>query len=147
MSRGRAMGRTAIAVLVAILLVAVMVPDASAGGNNAQVSIVQLGDSVAAGEGTLYGYRYDKATRTWTGGNLDATWPGPYPKCHDSPAAYGNHVARRLRAKFAQFACTGAKFDNGITTPEVETEFFFNTTYRPAQFGNWETRTDLNAAY
>ena len=35
-------------------------------------SIVQLGDSVASGEGTLYGYRYDAATQTWTGGNIDA---------------------------------------------------------------------------
>src|SRR6266511_4077396 len=51
-------------------------------------SILQLGDSVASGEGTLYGYTYDRASQEWTGGNLDATWPPPYPDCHDSPDEY-----------------------------------------------------------
>jgi lysophospholipase L1-like esterase len=112
-----------------------------------RLSIVQLGDSVASGEGTLYGYRYDTTTQKWTGGDLGVTWPGPYPKCHDSPDAYGNVVARRLSAKFTQFACSGASFENGITTPQVEMGLLSNTTYRPAQFGNWDTGKDLNAAY
>src|ERR1700733_8592652 len=56
-------------------------------------SIVQLGDSVASGEGTLYGYTYDTNTQRWTGGNIDAVWPGPYPLCHDSPDAYGHVLA------------------------------------------------------
>ncbi len=106
-------------------------------------SIVQLGDSVAAGEGTLYGYTYDPSTRTWTGGNLDATWPGPHPLCHDSPDAYGEHVAQAFGATFTQLACTGATFGNGIARPEVQD----GQTYSPAQFGNWAKQTDINEAY
>jgi lysophospholipase L1-like esterase len=139
-------GRSAIPVLV-LLIAALSFPDATAGTSGTKLSIVQLGDSVAAGEGTLYGYRYDTRTREWTGGNVDSTWPGPYPKCHDSPAAYGNVVARQLGATFSQFACTGATFDNGITTRQTESGFLSTTTLRPAQFGNWATGTDLNAAY
>jgi len=65
-----------------------------------RLSIVQLGDSIASGEGTLYGYRYDMRTRTWTGGSIDATWPGPYPACHVSPDAYGNTVAQPFPEPF-----------------------------------------------
>lgn len=50
-------------------------------------SIVQLGDSIASGEGTLYGYTYDSTSKTWTGGNLNVVWPGPYPLSHDAPDA------------------------------------------------------------
>lgn len=106
-------------------------------------SIVQLGDSVASGEGTLYGYTYDRATQRWTGGNIDAVWPGPYPLCHDSPDAYGHVLAGQFHARFAQFACTGSTFANGITAPRT----YAGTTYRPAQFGNLTTKTDINAAY
>jgi lysophospholipase L1-like esterase len=119
--------------------------DAAAGGGtpSGPMSIVQLGDSIAAGEGTLYGYTYDAATREWTGGNLDATWPGPHPLCHDSPDAYGNRVAAYFGAELTQLACTGATFANGITKPETDGD----TTLSPAQFGNWAKQTDLNARY
>ena len=127
-------------------LAVVPAPARGAVAAKSKPSVVQLGDSVASGEGTLYGYKYDRATRTWIGGNLAATWPGPYPKCHDSPAAYGNVVARNVKGSFSQFACSGATFDNGITTPQTE-GVLSSTTLRPAQFGNWDTRTDLNAAY
>lgn len=106
-------------------------------------SIVQLGDSVASGEGTLYGYTYDASSQEWTGGNVDAPWPPPYPLCHDSPAAYGNVVARYFGATFHQFACTGATFANGVSTAQTTG----STTLRPAQFGNWATQANLNAAY
>jgi lysophospholipase L1-like esterase len=106
-------------------------------------SIVQLGDSIASGEGTLYGYTYDTTSREWTGGNLDVTWPGPYPECHDSPDAYGQVIATQFKATFTQFACTGATFANGISAPEVSD----GTTDRPAEFGNWDDQTDLNAEY
>jgi hypothetical protein len=106
-------------------------------------SIVQLGDSVASGEGTLYGYSYDTNTQRWTGGNIDAVWPGPYPLCHDSPDAYGHVLAIQYRAHFAQFACTGSTFANGITAPRTSA----GITYRPAQFGNLTTNTNSNAAY
>jgi lysophospholipase L1-like esterase len=106
-------------------------------------SIVQLGDSVASGEGTLYGYTYDTNTQRWTGGNIDAVWPGPYPLCHDSPDAYGHVLATQYGARFAQFACTGSTFANGITAPRTSD----GITYRPAQFGNLTTNTNINAAY
>ncbi|MBV9412948.1 MAG: SGNH/GDSL hydrolase family protein [Acidimicrobiia bacterium] len=110
---------------------------------NAPKSIVQLGDSVAAGEGTLYGYSYDPVTREWTGGNLNATWPPPYPGCHDSPDANGNLIAAAFGSTFHQFACTGATFDSGI----VNTEVFKGSQLRPPQFGNWTTQQGLNAEY
>jgi lysophospholipase L1-like esterase len=111
------------------------------------LSIVQLGDSIASGEGTLYGYTYDPTTRRWTGGNLDATWLGPYPGCHVSPDAYGNVVARTLHARFITFACTGASYANGIVGPEVSAGLLTTTTLRPAEFGDWANQRDLNPAY
>jgi len=112
-----------------------------------RLSIVQLGDSIASGEGTLYGYRYDTRTRTWTGGSIDAAWPGPYPACHVSPDAYGNTVAQRLGARFTTFACTGASYANGIIAPETDRGILGTTELRPAEFGDYATGTDLNAAY
>jgi lysophospholipase L1-like esterase len=106
-------------------------------------SVVQLGDSIASGEGTLYGYTYDITTQKWTGGDIDAVWPGPYPLCHDSPDAYGHVLAGQFHAHFAQFACTGSTFANGITAPRTVD----GTTYRPAQFGDLTTNTNINAAY
>jgi lysophospholipase L1-like esterase len=105
--------------------------------------IVQLGDSIASGEGTLYGYTYDQSSQEWTGGDLNAKWPPPYPECHDSPDAYGYKVAKAFGATFTLFACTGASFDSGIAAAEVSG----STTYRPAQFGNWATQQELNADY
>jgi len=116
---------------------------AQAGSTTGPTSVVQLGDSVAAGEGTLYGYRWDPTSRKWVGGDLDAPWPDPYPDCHHSPDAYGEHVAGALGARFTQFACTGAQFDNGIAVPEV----YSGKTYRPPQFGDWAAQTGLNAEY
>ncbi|MBV8161695.1 MAG: SGNH/GDSL hydrolase family protein [Acidimicrobiia bacterium] len=115
----------------------------SAGSGPAPKSIVQLGDSVAAGEGTLYGYAYDPVTREWTGGNLNAPWPPPYPGCHDSPDAYGNLVAEAFGATFHQFACTGATFASGI----VATEVFKGQRLRPPQFGDWSTQQGLDTDY
>ncbi len=119
----------------------------SAGAATRPLSIVQLGDSVASGEGTLYGYRYDPASRQWTGGDLNVTWPGPYPECHVSPAAYGNVVARTVHARFTTFACTGAQYENGIVNPETDTGLLVNTVLRPAEFGDYATGMNLNAAY
>jgi len=106
-------------------------------------SIVQLGDSIAAGEGTYYGYKY--AHGTWTGGNLDVKWDPPYDGCHDSKYAYVHRVAQQFHPTpaVAQFACTGATFASGISAPEVSD----GTTLRPAEFGNWDTKQDLNPAY
>jgi lysophospholipase L1-like esterase len=106
-------------------------------------SIVQLGDSIAAGEGTLYGYRY--VDGQWTGGNLNVQWDPPYGGCHDSKYAYVHRVAQQFHPVpgVAQFACTGATFASGISAPEVSD----GITLRPAEFGNWDTQRDLNPAY
>ncbi len=107
-------------------------------------SIVQLGDSVASGEGTLYGYQWDSASQEWIDGNIDATWPravSRLPRLASTPTA--TVVAVYFGATFHQFACTGATFNNGISAPETG----LIEEYRPAQFGNWATQTDLNADY
>lgn len=134
---------TVIVALVSLGLVTAACTSAPSAAPAAPRSIVQLGDSVASGEGTLYGYTYDTATQRWTGGDIDAVWPGPYPLCHDSPDAYGHLLAGRYHARFAQFACTGSTFANGVTGPRT----YAGATYRPAQFGNLTTNTDINAAY
>ena len=128
--------------LVAGLLAACGSP-ARTPGPGRPTSVVVMGDSVASGEGTLYGYRYDQAAQTWVGGNLDVTWPGPYPLCHVSPDAYGDLVSAHFRASLAQFACTGSTFPGGIEGPKFEG----SVEARPPQFGNWATRSGLNAAY
>jgi lysophospholipase L1-like esterase len=122
-------------------------PSSAARSKDGPLSIVQLGDSVASGEGTLYGYSYNQASSTWTGGNLNVTWPGPYPLCHDSPDAYGQVLAKDLNADFHQFACTGSTFGNGIAGPRVDKGYIYDTKLRPAEFGNWDTRKDLNDDY
>jgi lysophospholipase L1-like esterase len=106
-------------------------------------SIVQLGDSIASGEGTLYGYTYDASTKEWTGGDVNTQWPLPHPDCHVSADAYGFHVASAFGAQLHQFACTGATFDVGIAGPMTVA----GVTRRPAEFGNWDTKQNLNADY
>jgi hypothetical protein len=109
-------------------------PIADAGQFNFPITIVQLGDSIASGEGTLYGYTYNAGTGLWNGGDPNATWAGSYQRCHDSPLAYGQLVATQLQANFVQLACTGATFDNGITAAETDS----GGIYRPTQFGQAE---------
>ena len=111
-------------------------------------SIVVLGDSVAAGEGIAYDYRYeldraDPNRSSWGGGTKDPGWDGDHPLCHQDDDAYGHLVAAQLGAELTTFACTGATYLEGITAPETED----GATMRPAQFGDWSTGTDLNAAY
>jgi lysophospholipase L1-like esterase len=105
---------------------------------------VQLGDSIASGEGTLYGYTYDQESAEWTGGDINHKWPLPYPLCHVSPDAYGNKVASSFGATFNQFACTGATFEQGISGAPVDSD---GATQRPPEFGNWATKTELNGEY
>ncbi len=56
------------------------------------LSIVVIGDSVAAGEGIAYGYTYDyKADdpnySEWTGGVDKPTWEGDHQLCHQDTQA------------------------------------------------------------
>jgi GDSL-like Lipase/Acylhydrolase family len=113
-----------------------------------RLSIVSLGDSIASGEGINYGYRYSpRPVEHWSGGTDNPTWVGPYQLCHVSSQAYGDVVAATLHARFANFACTGSTYLNGIVAPRTGQVGSASVTYRPAQFGNWKTRTDLNTAY
>lgn len=146
------MGRSLAVVVAAALAITACGPSAgddrpAAAGQDASLpplgSIVQLGDSVASGEGTLYGYRYDPSGQDWIDGNIDARWPPPYPDCHVSPDAYANAVARYFEAELAQFACTGSTFANGIAAARTS----WWTDYRPAQFGDWAAKTQLNVEY
>lgn len=104
-------------------------------------SIVQLGDSIASGEGTLYGFSFDTATGKWVGPKVpDPTWLPPYPDCHESKYAYGQVVAASFpRARFTQLGCTGATFDKGIAGAWSSSV--------PAEFGNWDTKANLNSRY
>jgi lysophospholipase L1-like esterase len=113
----------------------------SAAATSGPVSIVQLGDSIASGEGTLYGFSFQISTGKWKGPTNDnPTWEGKYQDCHQSKAAYGQLLAKDYpSATFTQLACTGATFEKGIAGP-------WSTTV-PAEFGNWATRTDLNPDY
>lgn len=114
---------------------------ASGGSSNGPTSIVQLGDSIAAGEGTLYGFTFDTSSGRWQGpSNPDPPWSGQYPECHQSKYAYGQVLADSYpKAKFTQLACTGSTFAQGVEGPW--------STAVPAQFGNWDTKTGLNATY
>lgn len=111
-------------------------------------SIVVIGDSVAAGEGLAYGYRYEYDADSpdssgWTGGSPDPRWQGQYQLCHQDERAYGDLVASALGADLAKFACTGATYLDGIVALQDDG----GEQLRPAQFGDWATRTQLNADY
>jgi lysophospholipase L1-like esterase len=112
----------------------------------APLSIVVIGDSIAAGEGINYGYTYYTGyfgPNEWTGGTDNPVWQGDYQLCHDSDKAYGDVLAPMIGATLAKFACTGSTYDNGIAFDRR----YDGTLYRPAQFGNWFGATNLNAAY
>ncbi len=113
-------------------------------GEPAPLSVVVLGDSIAAGEGINYGYIYSTGfPNEWTGGTDNPTWQGSYQLCHDSAQAYGDVLAPTIGASLTKFACTGSTYDNGIAFDRRAGGMLF----RPAQFGNWLGMTNLNAAY
>lgn len=141
-------------VIPAVILAAMIAAGCGGGGNSdpvagigaaAPLSIVVIGDSVAAGEGINYGYHYEKGYvfNGWAGGTPNPTWQDPYQLCHDSAQAYGDVLAPMVGANLAKFACTGSTYQNGL----VFDRMFGGQLYRPAQFGNWFAQTNLNAAY
>ncbi len=135
--------------VLAMILVALLATACGGGSDSAPktatpLSIVVLGDSIAAGEGINYGYTYYTGfPNEWTGGTDNPVWQGDYQLCHDSAQAYGDVLAPMIGAALAKFACTGSTYDNGITFDRR----YGGTLYRPAQFGNWLGMTNLNAAY
>lgn len=96
-------------------------PEVQAQDEAERTSLVVIGDSVAAGEGIAYGYKYDYVASEpdssgWTGGESDPKWQGEYQLCHQDERAYGELLAKALDANLAKFACTGATYLNGITS-------------------------------
>jgi lysophospholipase L1-like esterase len=117
-SSRRTARETVVAVVVATVLAAVVGPIARAEAAPSPAefrSVVILGDSVAAGEGTLDGYRYQDrpVLPTWSKSGTARRYPGA-PGCQQSPRAYGEIVARSLGATATTFACSGATFGRGI---------------------------------
>lgn len=110
----------------------------------APISVVVLGDSIAAGEGINYGYTYSTGfPNKWTGGTDNPAWQGNYQLCHDSAQAYGDVLAAATGVVLAKFACTGSTYDNGIAFDRRAN----GVLYRPAQFGDWLGMTNLNPDY
>jgi hypothetical protein len=113
-------------------------------GAGAPLSVVVLGDSIAAGEGINYGYTYYTGfPNHWTGGVTNPVWEGNYQLCHDSALAYGDVLAPMIGATLTKFACSGSTYENGLTFDRR----YGGALYRPAQFGNWLGMTNLNPAY
>ncbi|GJD06326.1 hypothetical protein Gasu2_07510 [Galdieria sulphuraria] len=99
--------------------------------------VAALGDSVASGEGTLYGLTYNPCYTTspnyaiqylrtiWNGPtDLHPHWLGPYPECHRSPFAsvfqlpfYVNQT--KASVEVFNFACTGGAIHNGLLEPQL----------------------------
>src|SRR5262249_55698531 len=115
----RARSRRAGCVLVVAMLAGVLAaPTAHAGSPSSDIhSVVVLGDSVAAGEGTLDGYRYQDRVLLpgWSELGSRRQYDGSRPACHQSPRAFGRVVAGDLGANYTTFACSGATFDRGIS--------------------------------
>ena len=106
--------------------------------------MVALGDSVSSGEGLRYGFEYDDRLQIWEGpSDLDPDWDGDYPACHQAGAAYPNKATAAIDGKLSKFSCSGATYPNGIVSAQLRD----GVALRPAQFGNWATQEDLNAAY
>ncbi len=104
---------------------------------NFPATVVEMGDSIAAGEGTLDGFFYSPtngATGLWSGGVANAPGFGPYPECHDSGYAYGQLLSAALRTNFVTLACTGASYAEGIVGPEVFKSHLSANVTVPAQF-------------
>ncbi len=105
---------------------------------NFPATIVEMGDSIAAGEGALDGFFYSPAngeTGLWSGGVANAPGFGSYPECHDSGYAYGQLLSAALRTNFVTLACTGASYAEGIIGPEVfKNPLGIVTETVPAQF-------------
>jgi len=99
--------------------------------------VAALGDSVASGEGTLYGLTYNPCYTTspnyaiqhlrtiWHGPtDLHPSWLGPYPECHRSPYAsifqlpyYVN--TSKASVQVFNFACTGGSIHRGLLGPQL----------------------------
>src|SRR5689334_18332740 len=109
MGSGSARRTAWIAVVAASLLAALVAPTARAAAATSSTdvhSVVILGDSVAAGEGTLDGFRYqDRAVLpSWSVTGQPRAYDSARPSCHQSPLAYGQLVASALGATATNLA-------------------------------------------
>ncbi len=106
-------------------------------------SYLALGDSVAAGEGTNYGFHWVPSGQdgTWVqSGPSDPSWDTTFvpDDCHQGPAAHPRVLAAELGLALTHLACTGAAGVNGILSPQ-------DGMGVPAQLGY--TGMDGNAPY
>ena len=97
---------------------------------------VALGDSVAAGEGTKYGFHWvsSGSDGTWEqSGPVSPSWDTTYvpDACHQSADAYPRLVAADLAVPLTHLACTGAAGIDGILSSQT----IDGNTVRPPQLG------------
>jgi lysophospholipase L1-like esterase len=102
-------------------------------------NIVQLGDSIAAGEGINYGFTYDNTTGRWTKGVDNPVWAGDYQLCHQSASAFSTFVGYGTYGKVTNFACTGGTYAHGVAGDQPDES-------APAQFGYYPGGP-INAKY
>jgi hypothetical protein len=144
------MARWLVGLIVLVLVAAGCSSSSKAPSLPAIGSIVVMGDSVAAGEGINYDYKYDSrpVAPMWSEGKANPRWNPPFPDCHQSGKAYGNVVTAARKSKLTMLACTGASYDNGIITAEVPPLLYEKGDQMgPAQFGDWANQSDLNPLY
>ncbi len=91
-------------------------------------SYVALGDSVAAGEGINYGWKWEpggEGSGRWTGGEPAPPWNNPYQDCHRSLGGYPWQVKADLNLSLTHLACTGSTAQNGVLNPRTDPERVF----------------------
>jgi hypothetical protein len=98
---------------VAALVIATAPSATAASEPNGVRSVVVVGDSVAAGEGTLDGYVY-RDRRVLPGWWSTTLRDDVQSQCGRSDRAYGAFVADALGAAVTNLACSGATFDRGL---------------------------------
>ncbi len=77
---------------------------------------VALGDSVAAGEGIGYGYKWDSAAHKWTQPFGAPGWDtdNQFENCHQTTSGYPHALSDSLGATLTDLACTGASVPEGL---------------------------------
>ena len=101
-------------------------------------SYVALGDSVAAGEGIGYGWRWNPTDRAWEDGDTDGTWDTTFETehCHQTTQGFPHVAASVLNAGLTDFACTGASSLHGILGERVQKLGPIVQWTAPAQLGS-----------
>lgn len=96
---------------------------------------IGLGDSVAAGEGLNYGWKWTPqgGDGSWLrAGSDEPSWDGDPQACHQSIDSYPHLVRLMIDASLVHLACTGSTANNGVLAPRNVN----GTVIAPAQLGN-----------